>query len=169
MRLTLAEQLQQQVEALYQLAEQRFGRTFVRPRVRLDLSGRSAGQAWLEKKELRFNRALLERYPEDFIQQTVPHEVAHLLARELCGPRIRPHGPEWQQLMTGLFKRPAQVRHQYQLPPSRRYRFRYRCDCQELQLSATRHNRARKGAQYLCRECRTPLRFIGEEGALTAS
>lgn len=165
MEAKLIEQLQQQVETLYQLAEQRFSRHFPRPKVRLDLKGRSAGQAWLEKNELRFNLALLKRYPEDFIQQTVPHEVAHLLARELCGPRIRPHGAEWKQLMTGLFKRPATVRHQYQLPPSHRYRFTYRCNCQQLQLSATRHNRVLRGAQYLCRECRSPLEFIAENRA----
>ncbi len=162
---TPTEQLHQQVEHLYQQAEARFARSFRRPRVRLDLRGRSAGQAWLEKNELRFNRALFERYPQDFIDQTVPHEVAHLLAHQLCGPHIRPHGPEWQQLMVRLFGIPATVRHSYELPPSARYRFLYRCGCRDQRLSATRHNRVMKGAEYRCRNCRQPLEFIAEERA----
>ncbi len=161
----LTAQVYQQVEELYLKAEARFARAFARPTIGFDLKGRSAGQAWLQQTALRFNRALLEAYPEDFVAQTVPHEVAHLLAHRLCGPGIRPHGREWQQLMTRLFAIPAKVRHDYSLPASSRYRFRYRCACRDQHLSATRHNRVLKGAEYRCRSCRQALVFIAEERA----
>jgi len=41
-----------------------------------------------------------------------------------------------------------------QVSTRRQRRFRYRCDCREHELSATRHNRILRGEQrYSCRKC----------------
>ncbi len=88
----MPEQLRARIEACYQQAETFFGRTFPHPESRLDLRGLSAGSACPARNRLRFNPQLYRENREDFLQQTVAHEVAHLLASQLAGPHIRPHG-----------------------------------------------------------------------------
>ncbi len=134
-----------------------------RPEIRFDLRGQSAGQARLTGKGrgvLRFNPWLLLRHGEDFIGQTVPHEVAHWLIFCLYERRARPHGAEWRKLMA-MFEAEPKRCHEYDLadiPQRRVANHIYHCGCQEHQLSAVRHNRARKGQTYLCRRCHQALR-----------
>ena len=152
------------LEHCYQLAEQHFKRTFERPEVRLDLRGQKAGVAYLQGNLLRFNRQLYQENHAHFLQQTVPHEVAHLLAHTLYGPRIRPHGSEWQALMIGLFKLPAERCHHYQVPPRRSTQYLYRCACPEhMPFTAQRHALVRRGRRYACRRCGERLRFTGQQ------
>jgi SprT protein len=152
------------VERCYALAEKRLGRSFVRPRVTLDLRGQRAGVAYLGRNLLRFNAQMYQDHAEDFLRQTVPHEVAHLLAHALYGSRIRPHGPEWQNLMTGLFGLPAKRCHDYPVVPARRRTsYLYQCRCpSHISFTAQRHAWVGKGRQYQCLRCGTLLRFTGQ-------
>lgn len=150
------------LEHCYQLAEQHFCRTFERPQVSLDLRGQKAGVAYLQRNLLRFNAQLYRENHEHFLAQTVPHEVAHLLAQALYGDRIRPHGREWQALMTGLFGLPAQRCHDYQVPTRAATRYLYRCGCPEVMpFTAQRHALVRRGRRYSCRRCGDMLHFTG--------
>ncbi|SEK45040.1 SprT protein [Atopomonas hussainii] len=159
----MPEQLQQQVETCYRLAEQHFARPFARPVVSLALRGQKAGVAHLQENKLRFNAALYRANREHFLAQTVPHEVAHLIAHQLFGSRIRPHGPEWQAIMRNVFQRPAERCHSYSVAQRPRTHYLYRCACSEpLPFTAQRHARVAKGSRYLCRRCRQPLAFSGQ-------
>lgn len=124
------------------------------PRLRFDLRGQCAGQALPATWTLRLNRALLLAHEGHFLAVTVPHEVAHLVAYALHGPRIRPHGPEWRELMQQLGL-PPKVCHDYPVKPARRARqWTYRCACQEHRLGSQRHRRASEGRTiYRCRRC----------------
>lgn len=136
------------------------------PQLRFDLRGRTAGMVVFYRggvpATIRYNDQLLQEHKQAFIQQTVPHEVAHLIARNLFGTRIKPHGPEWRAIMALLGAEPSRC-HNFSTEHIRARsmkRFLYRCDCREYWLSAIRHHRNLRGTTYLCRACGTPLAQI---------
>lgn len=155
-------QIEQRIIELYCLCERFFLRRFRRPYIRLDLRGETAGQAWPDKPLLRFNPVLLKENRDHFLQQTVAHEVAHLIAYEQYGRKIRAHGREWQSIMMGVFSLPADRCHTYDTGRSSRKSWLYRCQCagKTIALSTVRHNRSQKGTVYLCTTCRGPLTFL---------
>ncbi len=161
----MPERLLARVESCYQLAEAFFKRPFARPDVSLKLRGQKAGVAHLQQNLLRFNAQLYEQNREHFLRQTVAHEVAHLVAHQLFGPHIRPHGEEWQLIMRGVYELPPDRCHTYEVPRRRGTRYLYRCDCaeQEFSFTAQRHALVGKGRRYICRRCRATLIFSGQQ------
>lgn len=136
------------------------------PEVRFDLRGQGAGQARIQPRGsrrrpdiIRLNPALLAGHPREMLEETVPHEIAHLVVARRHGRRVAPHGPEWRAVMAD-FGVPARACHTLPAEPSRRLRrYRYRCACPEgVELTSIRHNRARRGTRYLCRRCGETLR-----------
>jgi SprT protein len=131
--------------------------------IRFDLRGTGAGQARIRSGSfavIRYNTTLLGLHPTQFVAETVPHEVAHVVAFVKHGPRIRPHGPEWQAVMRHFGVEPSRC-HRYDVSRLRTrslQRFLYRCSCGTHEISSIRHNRIRReGTVYLCRRCRQPL------------
>jgi SprT protein len=146
---------------LIEQAERGFRVSIPAPVLRFDLTGRAAGMVVFSRTGalIRYNQKLLTENGDTFLDQTVPHEVAHLVARTLHGAGIRPHGPEWKLIMA-FFGAPAHRCHNFttsSLSQRRMRYFNYRCDCQDHKLSAVRHNRCRSGVTYLCRSCGSPL------------
>lgn len=93
------------------------------------------------------------------------HEVAHLIAHQLFGPRIRPHGEEWQLIMRGIYGLPPDRCHTYAVKRRATTRYLYRCHCPEhndFPFSPQRHNLVAKGRRYYCRRCKATLVFTGE-------
>ena len=160
----MPEQINSRVEFCYQQAEAFFKRSFKRPVVSLKLRGQKAGVAHLHENLLRFNAQLYQENREHFLRQTVAHEVAHLVAHQLFGDTIAPHGEEWQLIMRGLYELPADRCHSYEIKRRRVTRFIYRCPCPDsnFPFTAQRHQLVRKGRRYLCRRCRETLTFTGE-------
>ncbi|EIC20156.1 SprT family zinc-dependent metalloprotease [Thiorhodovibrio frisius] len=156
--------VEQRIEELLETARRELKYGAASPAIRFDLRGQSAGQARFDARgrgTVRFNPWLLLRHGEEFIDQTVPHEIAHWLTFCLYGRKARPHGPQWRQLMV-LFGAEPRRCHEYDLddiPQRRVSSHSYHCACQEHQLSAVRHNRVRKGQTYLCRRCGQPLKL----------
>jgi SprT protein len=147
---------------LISLAADHFAVHIPQFQVRFDLRGKAAGMARFHPQGdwiIRYNQAMLAENGQAFIDQTVPHEVAHLVARAVHGAGIRPHGAEWQSIMTLFGAKPVRC-HNFNL--SRKHRrsmryFPYRCACGDHQLSAIRHHRCLSGVTYLCRRCGSPL------------
>lgn len=136
---------------------QALGRQDSLPRLRFDLRGRCAGLALPQQWTIRLNNTLLQEHGAEFVDDTVPHELAHLVAYAHHGRRIRPHGAEWAALM-GVLGRPATVCHNYAVKPARQLtRHTYHCVCQRHELSSIRHARVLKGQRYQCRRCGQPL------------
>jgi SprT protein len=73
--------------------------------VRVRWSGRmrsTAGMAYPTKRLIKLNPRLHAFGPGE-IEQTLKHELAHLLAHHRAGRRrISPHGPEWRKACTDL-------------------------------------------------------------------
>lgn len=156
--------LKHQIENCYLTAEKRLNRSFIRPEIYLNLRGKSAGIAIPTKNRLRFNAYLLENNQDHFLKQTVPHEIAHLIAYTLFGPQIKPHGKQWQQLMIQVFEVQALRCHQYTLEKKPKKHFIYHCHCLKLSHAFTvrRHHLALKGTQYICKTCCQVLVFKGQ-------
>lgn len=123
------------------------------PQLRFDLRGRCAGQALPQSWVIRLHAGLLKQHGDSFIDETVPHEWAHLLAYAVYGPRIRPHGSQWKKIMRLLGCKP-EVCHNYAVKPARKLRHHaYYCGCQSHELSSIRHRRVLAGQAYVCRKC----------------
>ena len=148
--------------ALLKQAESHFRRAMPTIEIRYDLQGKSAGMVRFQEGKrpvVRYNMQLFSENHETFIARTVPHEVAHIVARSVFGAGIRPHGAEWRAVMA-FFGSEATRCHEFDISRSisrRLHRFSYRCNCLEHQLTSIRHNRVLAGQTYQCRTCRAVL------------
>ncbi len=150
---------------VYQWAELNYARRFELPQLRFDLRGLTAGLSYPERNLIRFNLDILLANPEDFISETVPHEIAHLLTWTISGLGAKPHGSEWKAIMADMGLNPV-VCHTY---AANRVRgqiqkiFFYACACagRKHTFTTIRHKRAAAGVKYRCMECKAPVRYVG--------
>lgn len=154
----------------YAIAEHYYLKSFQRPEVFVNLRGRSAGVAELQKNRLRFNAVLLQENEQAFLTEVVPHEVAHLLAWKLYGRGIRPHGPEWQQIMQQVFQLVPSTTHSFDVKRSGKMGYLYTCACEarEHALTLKKHNWIEGGRRYICLKCKSHLRFLRVDEALVS-
>jgi SprT protein len=89
-------------------ANLKLGRHYPEPVLVYQQRGTSAGTAWLEKNEIRLNPVLLLENQQAFIDEVVPHELAHLLVWKHFG-RVAPHGKEWKWMMESVLGVPARA------------------------------------------------------------
>lgn len=139
------------------------------PEIVYDLKGHTAGMA--NKTKIRINVDLLytEHY-DDMIQSTVPHEVCHVVQRQLY-PTSKAHGYEWTRLMLLLGLSPSRC-HSYNTTPARQRSpmkrpYVYTCACDTHAMTQIVHRRIQSGREYVCRNCRQELVFshYSNEGA----
>lgn len=161
--------LRAEVFKCYALAEAWYLKSFARPQILLNLRGRSAGVAELQKNRLRFNAVLLAENESAFLAEVVPHEVAHLLAWKLHGRGVRPHGHEWQQIMRQVFALEPRRTHLFDTSRSARQGYVYTCGCHDREhaLTIRRHNRILQGQRYICLQCKTHLSFLRVDESVT--
>jgi SprT protein len=165
-------ELQEKALAAVRRAERR-ARVFYAielPEASIDFSlrGRCAGQAVVERTgatRLRINLQLLRENLDDYLIQTVPHEISHLVVNWQARnkrSKPRPHGTEWQAVMRDCFGLEAKRCHSYRTTPARVVPrpFLYACSCREHLLTSIMHNKIGLSYQALCKACRTPLQFI---------
>ena len=134
-------------------ANLKLGRHYPEPVLVYQQRGTSAGTAWLEKNEIRLNPVLLLENQQAFIDEVVPHELAHLLVWKHFG-RVAPHGKEWKWMMESVLGVPALRTNRFELDSVRKNTFPDRCQCQQHQLTVRRHNRVMRGeATYRCVRC----------------
>lgn len=151
--IALQQSVMQCLRAKLALAEAYFDCTFPEPTITYQQRGTSAGTAWLERWEIRLNPQLLLENQQTFIDEVIPHELAHLLVFRQFG-RVAPHGREWRWMMSHVLQTPARRTHEFDLTVVRPNTFPYRCGCQQHALTVRRHNRVLRGeAQYRCRRC----------------
>lgn len=135
------------------LANQRLETDYPEPRITYRQRGTSAGTAWLQEWEIRINPVLLAENGQPFIDEVIPHELAHLLVYRHFG-RAAPHGREWQWMMGDILEVAPRRTHRFAIASVAGRTFPYRCDCQLHQLTLRRHNRVMRGeSEYRCRRC----------------
>ncbi len=141
------------------LAGQHFNYEFPEPALTYRQRGTSAGTAWLEKWEIRINPVLLLANQANFIDEVIPHELAHLLVFRQFG-RVAPHGKEWRWMMAEVLKSDPRRTHEFDLTTVRTHTYPYACGCRRHDLTVRRHNRIRRGeATYRCRQCGNILHY----------
>ncbi len=106
-----------------------FGKEFeIMPTIRYDVKNRFGGFAitgGVDDWTIRLNLILCYENEDHFIEQTVGHEVAHLVTRKVFGltkeveengkkvvKKVRSHGKEWRSVMIN-FNLPPETCHKY--------------------------------------------------------
>lgn len=145
------------MEACYVKAEAFFSREFARPLVTFGRSGRNAGTAFLQQNRINFHPILFKENEQMFIENVIPHEISHLLVWILYG-KVKPHGQQWQAVMTEVFQCRADATHQFDISRAATT-YRYVCSCNSYALSTRRHNNVKRGMQYRCKRCQQPLNY----------
>lgn len=157
------------VEAAIVKAEKHFGETIPRPNIKFDLRGLCAGKSGFGKGIIRFNVPVAQENTEDFLKQTVPHEVAHWVQRWKYGydkERVKSHGWQWRKIMIEVYRLSPKVTHRYKVQKVHAIGlWDYTCGCMDHQLSTVRHNRAKRGHVYLCKRCHRQLKRKGIENS----
>ena len=136
------------------LANEIFKHHFTPPQVLWDVRGAVAGKAWYSRWRVNYNLELYERNKDHFINNTVPHELAHLIARTLY-PGCTAHGHEWKSVMHRLGVDSSRC-HSYDtngLVNRRARPYVYKCDCREHKLTHTLHRRIKMGQARKCNCC----------------
>jgi len=128
----LIKKVEAKVESVLELARKEYPtHTFEMPEIRYDVKNTDGGLAYGKKWLIRLNLILCYENEEHFINSTVPHEVAHLVARRVHGffrknpdgtdltcqktgklKKVRSHGPEWAEVMKLFSLEPARC-HSY--------------------------------------------------------
>ncbi len=103
-------------------ANLKLGRNYPEPKLVYQQRGTAAGTARLESYEIRLNPVLMMENQQAFIEEVVPHELAHLLVWKHFG-RVAPHGKEWKWMMEAVLGVPARRTHQFELESVRRNTF----------------------------------------------
>lgn len=108
------------IEASFKTCEKHYKQKFTRPEVRYNIRNTNGGEAWYQRNLIRLNLTFLVENEEKFLATTVPHEVAHLVARAVYtskphnGKKVRPHGSEWKEVMGVLGVEPK-TKHTYDI------------------------------------------------------
>ncbi len=124
------------------------------------LSGQRAGVANTHKMLLNFNPYILKSQADVFIERTVPHEYAHIVACMKYGNREH-HGYGWKGVMRALGLKPERC-HDYDLSmlPNRGWKGECNCPGKEWDISIIRKRRMLANpAVYTCRRCNGHLRL----------
>lgn len=146
-------------------APRRWGKLAPYPDVRFDLRGDKAGEAVsagaATSPLVRLNEDLLRRYPSETLENTIPHECAHVITDHVWGAGVEPHGAEWRSVME-LFGKEPDITHNMVTEPARQTpRYAYICDCpgKRHELGVHMHrNLATHTRHYACLICNAVLR-----------
>lgn len=162
----MRQQILDKIEESFKRAENYYGRSFSRPKnVIFKRSGTKGGHCNYSKSELMFQLDFAEAYPEDYLKETVPHEVAHWIDRELYGytrhnGRRVMHGRTWKNIMIRCYGLSPERCHEYDVSVTKtksQTRYSYKCGCRKHSISQTVHNRILTGRNYRCSLCRQTI------------
>jgi len=135
------------------------------PKMEWNLRGAAAGKykhggSYGRLGCLCWHPKLVVRNEENYIEQTVPHEVAHYIVRQVWGD-VQSHGTEWKQVMKMYGLTPERT-HSYDVSGIKQDRspFVYNCGCREIKVGHKRHNKIQRGRNYICILCKSRLSFV---------
>src|SRR3546814_1296313 len=106
----------------------------------------------MAKYHVQLNSVRYQENIQDYLDDTIPHEVAHLITYVLHGREAKAHGNEWQSLMRALGVRPDRC-HSYDTTNSAVAKavYKFKCDCKVFELSSRRSEEHTSDLQSLMR------------------
>jgi SprT protein len=127
-----------------------------------NLNNTTAGLAFYIANKIHLNHRLFLQNKQDFFSQTIPHEVAHLVAFRVFGESAMGHGPEWKSVMRVFGVAPERC-HNYDVSSVKRMRtitrFLFTCNCsgKVFELTPTQSKKADRDNNFSCRVCESKL------------
>lgn len=132
--------------------------------VSFDIRG-PAGHAIYRPPSVSFNLPMLFQEKQDFIDRTVPHEVAHCLAYLKFGDLGRGHGDIWRYVLQTIGGTDLTRCHQfdtshYSAGRKRQRRWPANCDCGAVRsVSTTIRNKMLRGQRRFCNTCKSTVQL----------
>jgi len=133
-----------------------------------NLQGTTAGLAYYKANKIHLNHGLLIRNKQDFLSQTIPHEIAHLVAFRVFGESGIGHGKEWKFVMRVFGIEPNRC-HKYDVSETKRKRtikrYLFSCGCESKLHEITPQQFEKvmqKKCDISCRRCEKKLIFAGK-------
>lgn len=162
--------ISEKITEVYEKAKKLFPgklNNWMRPGWNTNLKGTVAGQAFLNENQIKINPVLFNRNKKQFFKDTIPHEVAHLVAYKVfrdCG-----HGDGWKHTMIRLGYVPKRC-HNYETDDLKRKvtitRYLYTCSCRttyELTTQMHKKHLATKQRGFRCSQCRGFLTSLNQK------
>jgi len=175
------------------LAEAHYNEKFPMPNVTYVLTGCTAGTYDHRTNTIDLNAAMMmENLDNDFIEDTVPHEFAHQVDRQINPENFethiqfdrygRPrrskrsvHGPSFKFILGRVLGRDPTRCHNYDVSSVKKKMttYTYQCSCgcgSYYEMSAKAHNKVRRGAVYWLKGAqhgRAPLVYVGTRAGTT--
>ncbi|WP_392565860.1 SprT family zinc-dependent metalloprotease [Utexia brackfieldae] len=141
------------------LANQKLNQSFPIPQIIYRHKGSVGGTAHLTEWIIKLNTQLLIEHQKPFIDEVIPHELAHLFVFALYG-RVKPHGQEWQSIMCDILGKVPKRTHQFTNSMLEKTRIPYQCGCQTHYLTKIRHQKIQqKKLEYICKRCNNSLKL----------
>ncbi len=117
-------------------------------------SGRVAGMAKRQKNvyNLEFNIEAIHRDRTEMVDNTIPHEMAHIVDMYLYGGKSS-HGPRWQAIIQALGGSPQRT-HDIPLTKARRSRwYIYQASCgARLEIGPRHHKQVQRGGKLVVKK-----------------
>jgi len=152
----LNQQVSDRIQQCFHLATQRFQKPLrIVETFDWNLSGTTAGMAYAKRWRISFQPHIAVDNQEVFFSDTIPHECAHLIAWDVFGFKIEPHGEQWRKVMNELGVANPKRTHDYDVVEFKRepqQTVPYKCPCgKTYNLSTKRHSKVVRGqSHYLC-------------------
>jgi SprT protein len=143
----------------YILAQKVYGRNFDLAKLSFDIdSKRIAGLAFYYQNLIKINPKFLIEFPDQVVNRTVGHEIAHLLTHQLYPYAKQSHGPEWKSVARNL-NVPDTRCHSMTLVENLKNGFVYHCPkcLKEFILSPLIHRRVMAGQRRFHRVCKSAI------------
>ncbi len=137
-------------------AETYYGIKINLPTITFKLKGKRGGYAMAFKNLIAINNEMLHRNGDAFIKDVPGHEAAHIITRKIYSFAVDAHGREWASVMRNICHQEPKRCHNFVVVTKNEYF----CKCTDtIYISTTIHNRILKGKSYLCKKCRTTIKW----------
>ena len=146
------------------LAQQKYGIMFEFPTVVYKRLGTKAGVAFALENRIELNQDYFHNgHLEDMINQTAPHELAHIITRKVFGRQVKngrrtAHGPDWKNVMRNCFRLDPDRCHEYSTEGVKlrnALTFEYTCaGGHSISVGKNVHHKIQSGKEYKCKKCK---------------
>jgi SprT protein len=133
---------------------------FKEPKVEFFNTTKCAGKAYYLSHKVSFNTVLAKDNPDEF-ENTISHEIAHLVTKMIYPNAKQHHGPEFKKVHQWLGGT-GSTYHQYDTSGVKVRKvktYTYVCMCQKHKVSAKLHSLVKQGNMYKCASCGQCIKF----------